>query len=313
MWGNGKKQWVLLALYSLIGISSLAQDSLLRDIPIIWTPDSLRNPEQLIRARFSQDLDYFLSLSAFQFLNWNHDKKADHLIFLQSLKYQFSLSKDSSFCISNILVHDLGFQVFVDSITQIHPDETTLATRLSVNLHKKWNLTFSSEISSRLFNNFEYNTDDQGKPIKVLSSSFMTPLTMIFSFGIGHSWPGFGDLNLGLSSAKFTYLRDRSIFEKLNVSDFYGIPKGKNHRFEYGLSVRFLVDKDLFKKIHWNCDLLLFKNYLSPIDISLKNLFCIKINKFIKTSIQTRILYEEKISKNLQLENHVNIGFSIHL
>jgi hypothetical protein len=180
-------------------------------------------------------------------------------------------------------------------------------------LHKKLNITFSSDISSRLLNNFDYIADEHGKPIRVLSSSFMTPLTMNFSFGLGHSWPGFGDLDIGLSSAKFIYIRDRSIFERLNVTEFYGVPKGKNHRFEYGLSVRLLVDKDLWKKVHWNCDLLLFKNYISPVDISLKSIFCFRLNKFIRTSVQTMILYQEKISKNLQMENHVNIGLSIHL
>jgi hypothetical protein len=313
LWGNGKKQWVILAFCWFIGISSLAQGSFSKKIRFISDPDSLRYSEQLIRAYLTQDLDYFLSLSGFQFLNCDHDKKNNYLVFLQSVKYKVLISKDSMFCLSNILVHDLGFQFIFDSITRIYPDETTLSTYFSLRLHKNFNFILNSDISTRLLNNYDYSADDHGNPVKVLSSSFMTPLTMTFSCGLGLSMPGFGEMNLGISSAKITYIRDRTIFERLNVSDFYGIPKGKNHCLEYGLSLRFLIDKDLFNKVHWNCDILLFKNYLSPVDFSLKNFICFNLNKYIKTSIQTRILYEEKINKNLQLENNVNIGLSIHL
>jgi hypothetical protein len=47
--------------------------------------------------------------------------------------------------------------------------------------------------------------------------------------------------------------------------------------------------------------------------MTFKNLFGLKINKFLKTSLSTKILYEEKLNKHLQFENLLSIGFSIHL
>lgn len=315
MWGKGKKYCILLFGFFLAGLNLPGQDLSQGDSRNPPENDPFSHPEKLIRMRLSQDIDYFLSLSAFQFLNWSHEKNTDQLVFQQSLKYSFLLSKDSSVTFSNILIHDLGFRFFFDSLTQVQPDETTLSTRLSINLHKKLSILFLSDITSRLLNNFEYIPGDHGNPVKVQSTSFLTPLTLSFSLGSAYSWPGFGVLSLGFSSAKFTYLRDCSVFDKLNVQSLYGIPKGKNHRFEYGVSLRLLVDmdKELFSRVHWSCDLLLFKNLNSFPDITLKNLFTVKLTRFIKTSIQTRILYEEEVSKNIQVENYLNIGFSFHL
>ena len=120
-------------------------------------------------------------------------------------------------------------------------------------------------------------------------------------------------MTVGLSSAKLTWIRDRSIFEKQKTDKFYGVPEGKNHIFEYGLSMQLIVDKDFCKKFKWNCDLLVFKNYNSPVDVTLKNNLGFSINNFLEAGIQTRVLYEEMISKSIQLENLVTFGVFVHL
>jgi hypothetical protein len=162
-------------------------------------------------------------------------------------------------------------------------------------------------------NGYDYSVDDSGRIVKILNSSFCTPLLWTFSGGFSIKWQGFGSLNLGVSTAKLTYIRDKSIFGKQKVTKYYGVPEGKDHVFEYGLSLQFLADKEFFKRIRWNCDLLVFKNYTSPVDVTLKNNFGIRINRFLKASIQTRIFYEETVSHSIQLENLVTFGFYVHL
>ena len=313
MEGHGWKYWLLLVLSGLTGLNSPARGQGHGNVLIPRALDSLGIHENLARARILQDLDYYVALSASQFIHQDHDKSNNQVVFQHTLKYRFSLTTDSSFQFSNTLFQDLGFQFFFDSITQAHPDETTISTRLSLNLWKKLKIAFSSDITSQLLNGFEYITDLQGKAVRVMSSSFMTPLAVTWSIGLSHSWPRFGDLSLGVSSARFTYLRDAGIFDRLNADELYGIPKGKNKRIDFGLSMRLLIDKDLFKNAHWNCDLLVFKDFISPADLSLKNNFCINLSKFIKTSLQTKILFEKKISKSVRIENHLTIGISFHL
>jgi len=74
-----------------------------------------------------------------------------------------------------------------------------------------------------------------------------------------------------------------------------------------------LIDKEIGRWGKWDCDILVFKNFNKPVDLVLKNLIGIKINKFIKTSIQTRLIYEEDVSKSLQMENLISLGFAIRL
>ena len=150
------------------------------------------------------------------------------------------------------------------------------------------------------------------KDIKeLLNSSFMTPLTCNFSAGIGVSKPQFGTFTLGLTGCKLTFIRDKTIWDALGVAEYYGVPKGKNMKLEYGLTLQIMIDKDILKFVHWNCDFLAFKNYQKPIDVSLKNQIGLKISRLFKGNIQTRLNYNESVSRNLQLENTITAGFSV--
>lgn len=291
---------VCLLLASVVDAQiTIPMDSLLRDV---------RH-----KARFEQELDYTLSASNLLFCNGQHDKNADSFILLQNLKYNFSLSAGRVLRFSGSLQHNLGLLSYFDSITLVRPDDNTLNTRFDIRLTKTMSFTLNSILASRILNGYDYSADDSGRVIKVLNSAFCTPLQWTFSGGLSVKWQGLGSMNLGISTAKFTYIRDRSIFRKQNVNTYYGVPEGKDHIFEYGLSFQFLADKEFFKRIRWNCDMLLFKNYTAPIELTLKNNFGVRISKFLKLSIQSRVLYEEKVSRHVQMENLVTFGFYVHL
>jgi hypothetical protein len=72
--------------------------------------------------------------------------------------------------------------------------------------------------------------------------------------------------------------------------------------------MQILLDKDVFKRVHWNCDVLIFKNYRKPVDLVMKSIIGIKITKYLRTSIQTRVFYEQEMSKSIQFENLVSLG-----
>jgi len=275
-----------------------------------YSPDSLPPGHS---TRFRQELEYSVSFSNYLFLKWYHDKNANNVILLQKLNYKFSLSGDSLVTFSGSLAHNLGIQSFLDSITKVHTDDNTLNTCFEIRIVKNLGFSITSNLVSQLLNGYDYSVTNSGALVRTMNSSFLTPLLWTFSGGLSLAWPAFGSLSLGLSSAKLTYIRDRSIFEKQKVSKFYGVEQGKNHFFEYGLSLQLLVDKNFLDRVKWNCDLLVFKNYNSPVDVTLKNNFGIRINKYLKVGIQTRIFYEEMVSRSIQLENVVTIGAFLHL
>ena len=305
MWGRKKKQKSVLVFCLFLATAANAQSC--------FSLDSLIKENPGKKVSYEQELDYSFSFSNFLFLNWHHDKNANQSILLQNLKYKFSLSGDSLVRFSGSFLHNLGLQSYFDSLTKIQTDDNTLNTRFDIRIHKNLNFTINSILTSRFMNGYDYSVDDSGSIVKILNSSFCTPLLWTFSGGFSVKWQGFGSFNLGLSTAKLTYVRDKSIFEKQKVTKFYGVPEGKGHLFEYGLSLQFLADKEFFKRVRWNCDLLVFKNYTSPVDVTLKNNFGIRINRFLKASIQTRVFYEETVSRSIQLENLVIFGFYVHL
>ena len=264
---------------------------------------------RLIKFRITQDLEYSITGANMLFLHWQHEPNTNQVSLFQHLKYQSQINNDCNFKIVNSFVHDLGIQCFFDSISRFQPDENTLDTRLEVRLTKNFTFSVFSTLTTRLFNAYNYATDHTGNLCKTLNASFLTPMIWTFSAGLGWTAPRFATFSFGLSSAKLTYIHNKAIFDQLKVPAFYGVPKNKNHLFEYGLSMHLLLDRNFKNRVHWNCDVLLFKNYKKPIDLVMNNLVGIRINKFLKTSIQTNLYYESAVSRNLQLENVISMGF----
>jgi len=295
--------------FSAIGQEIVWQDT----IPLIHLNNLTEGKQNLIKYRFFQEIDYSLAFSNFLFLNWQHEKNANNIAILQKLRYQTVVDNNQNFRIINLFIHNLGFQIFFDSITRFQTDDNTLDTRFEFKLVKYLTFNFNSNLSTRFFHGYDYQTDSLGSLVKILNSSFLTPLFWTFSLGLGWTWPGFGIAGLGISAAKMTFVRDKSVYTEQAVPIYYGVPRDKDLLFEYGLSVHLMVDKNFQNRVRWLCDILVFKNYNNPIDLTLKNLIDIRINKFLKTSIQTRLFYEEKVCKNFQMENMISLGFFLHL
>jgi len=302
-------------VYAFLGCFSVfGQEVIWRDtVRLVRLNEIPGDGTSLINLRFAQVLEYSLNFSTLFFLNWQHEKNTDQLTILQNIRYQSVLDNNRNFKLSNTFVHNLGLQVFFDSVTWFQMDDNTLDTKLEILLHRNLSYTFASNLNSRIFNGYDYHADPSGNPVRRLNSAFLTPLVWTFSTGLGWSWPRFGNINFGISSARLTVVRDKRVYEESGTNGFYGVPPDKDHLFEYGLSMHLLVDAEFKKRIHWICDMLLFKNYNDPIDMVLKNLVDVRINKFLKTSIQTRLFYEERVSKNLQVENLISVGFFFSL
>ncbi|MCK9422397.1 MAG: hypothetical protein M0Q38_07350 [Bacteroidales bacterium] len=305
----------LLLLFALfLPVSLSGQYLVLKDTILLVPLSKLAEPEKsVINFRFTQAMEYSLTASNLLLSNWQQTENSNQFTFLQNFKYSAQLFDDHFFKITNIFLHNLGIQIFFDSLTKIAFDDNTLDTRIEFKFGRSVNLTFLSNLSTRFFNGYDYQSDGSGSVTRTPASSFLTPLIWTFSGGIGIQVPRFLMLNFGLSAARLTWIRNKKRLESSGRTDFFGVPKEKDHLFEFGLSMHLLVDKNLGNWGNWNCDVLIFKNYNKPVDLVLKNLIGIKINKFIKTCVQTRLIYEEDVSKTLQMENLISIGFNIRL
>ncbi|MFH1159447.1 MAG: hypothetical protein V1733_00670 [bacterium] len=313
MWGGQIATGMVWALLVLHG-PSLAQQLVWRDQGVVRNLKIPADPgRSLVRLRITQKIEYSLALSGILFVNWERERNANQLVLLQDLIYQWIAVNDRKFRVIQKFTHHLGVQYFFDSIARFHLDDNTLETRVEWKLRKNHGIFLSSCLSTRIFNAYTVTMNDSGYQVRSLNSSFLTPFTGIFSTGFQCKWPMFGSLNFGISSAKLTWIRDKSIYEAQQTEVCFGVPSTKKSLLEYGVSFQFLVDTDLVKWMHWNCDLLIFKNTDLPVDVSLKNQFGFRINRVLKVRLQTRVFYEEQVSRKVQIENMVSVGLSVSL
>lgn len=266
-----------------------------------------------LKLRFTSTTEYAFSVSGSLLVNWQKDQRANQVALQHSLRHRSVLTNNLNLVLTTCILHNLGLQCFFDSITRFSPDENTLDTRLDLRIGRFLSASLSANLTTRLFNGYEYLPNDSGLQVRILTSAFMTPVTLMLSAGITVQWKQFGTLTAGLSGGKLTGVVNRQIWETRDGETFYGVQRSKGYLVEYGWTLQVLIDRDLFPRVHWNCDLLLFKNPARPPDLSMRNYFGIKINRFLCAGIQTRLYYEAQLSPAIQLENLVSLGFSVSL
>ncbi len=263
--------------------------------------------------RFSHDLEYSVAGMGLLFINWQQGDHASMVSLIQHLRYRTQFSFGNNTVISNSIIHDLGIQYYPDSISRFQPDENTVDTRIEVGILKNISFSLLSTITTRIFNSYSYTVNHSGTLARTLGSAFLTPFLWTFSAGLGWNLLKTGTLNFGLSAARFTWIRNSDIYLQQDILEFYGVPKEKRYVFEYGLSLHFQVDRTFLNRVQWNCDLLVFKSYLKDTDLILKNLIGIRIGKYWKSSIQTRVCYDRDVSPKIQVENLVSFGFYFNM
>jgi hypothetical protein len=282
-------------------------------VPVSGLQDPSCTGDSPLRFRLDQAADYALTGSGFVFTNRAWGTDADYLTLFQRLDYRSQAVVGRNLLIGNRIVHELGVRYLPDSLAAFRPDETTLVTRLDAALCKRLSFSLSSNLVTRLFNDYAVEAGPGTTARKYLQAAFLTPLQGTFSTCVKWTHPAFGSLDLGLSAAKLTWVLNRRVYNRVGLNDFYGVPEGQRFRFEYGLSLQLVSDRLFFKRIQWNCDLVIFKNHHRPIDISLKNNIGVRIGKYLRGSLRTRLIYEKDISPKLQTENMLSVGLYVKL
>lgn len=265
--------------------------------------------ESLFQVQFTELAEYTLSASISSLINAPEKNNKGQFLLQHCLKFTGSVEKPGRLIVTNHFIHRLGIQYMFDSITTIQQDENIFRTRIELTLPRDLGLAFDSELSTRLFNGYDYAKGSGGQTTRILNSSFLTPLIWNLSLGVSWKIPETGSVMAGISGAKLTFLRDTSVFSIQQTSDFQGVSRGHRSLFEYGFSCRILIERTFWKMLRWNCNLHLFKAFDKPADLNLKNQFELRPVKFLVISLQTNLLYEQDISRKLQVGNILSAGF----
>ncbi len=304
-WGSVWWGWifVLVGVPPLWGREIPADDTLGPCLCLPQSPDSARNPKV--------QSEYHLHASLFTVSDPSGSARRGNVVLSHSFKCQFREERGHGLVFSGSFLHRLGLQYFFNDLVRVSTDENTLRIHLERNLAGPAGIGLDSDISTALLNNYDILWPDSGKIRRILKSAFLTPMVWNLTAGLNLGLGTTVSVLLGLSGARLTLVRNAGVYEALGVPVFFGVPSGKHTRLEYGLSLKFLMDKTFRNFFRWNADLLLFKNFAIPWDLNLKNSFEFRVSDYFVFTVQTKIVYDCDISRKVLWENLVSGGFSV--
>ena len=140
-----------------------------------------------------------------------------------------------------------------------------------------------------------YNYPDDSTKI----SSLFSPAYLLLALGMDYKPNAYFSAFIAPVTGKFTFVNDKA----LSDSGAFGVKRGKKSLSEFGGYVRVIYSKSDFKSefmknVSFTTKIDLFSNYLKNpqnIVVNWETLIALKINKFITASINTDLIYDDKI------------------
>jgi hypothetical protein len=254
--------------------------------------------------------EYSLSASLFSTSDPLRSGQTGNVVLMHAWKCSWKRKTASGTSLATSFLHRLGFQYVFDGPIRVSTDENILRIHVERALVGFLGTTLDSDISTPLLNSYSLIPQDSGNVLRILKSAFLTPMVWNFSLGVNLLINPAATLNLGLTGMKLTLVRNREVYRGLPIQVFNGVPGNQRARLEYGLTLRFMMDRTFRRIFRWNTDLLLFKNLSLPWDVDLKNSLEFRVTRFFMVSLLTKLVYDQDISRRLQWENLVSAGFS---
>lgn len=179
-------------------------------------------------------------------------------------------------------------------------DRIDIATSLGYEFQHKWFYTLVGGFKTQMLDGFVFPNDS------VRASTFMAPGYVSFALGIEFAPSPAFNLFVSPLAAKLTIVND----EVLSNAGAYGVQPadrdaagnilnpGKRLRSEYGAYIKMRFNKEIAKNIEMKSRMELFSNYIdSPenIDVNAEVIFTFKVNKWLSSSLQWNLLYDDDI------------------
>lgn len=186
--------------------------------------------------------------------------------------------------------------------------ELTSAYGYELHKNKKWYLTVLANFRTQFDNGYEYkdNADD------ILMSAFMTPGYLVAGIGITYSPVTWFNAYLSPVSGRITFVTDQRF---IDIGAF-GVKKGESWRGEFGPYMRLDINKDIVPNVNLSSTLELFSDYLNHfgnIDVNWSLLLSMKVNKWLSTSLQTQLLYDDDVIQRTQFKEIFGVGLTYKL
>ncbi len=140
-------------------------------------------------------------------------------------------------------------------------------------------------------------------------SRFLAPGYLTESIGISYQPVEYFSVDSGVA-LKQTFVRDT------NLSERYGLDPGDTFRNEAGLNLQIQFEKDILENVRFLTSVETFSNLnrsLTSTDVNYKAELIGRINNFLTTNFQFQAVYNDDVSKEVQLRQVLSVGLNFRI
>ena len=192
-------------------------------------------------------------------------------------------------------------------------DKLFLETNLNYNYFKHWRINIGLNFLTQFTPGYSFKIDTATKiESRTLISNFLMPAFITFNLGTSYKLADYFELVISPLSSRITIVNDTTLIQ--NVPKNYGVERGEISRVEQvAMQIVANFNKEILPNTKLSVRYRAFGNYekfsLINTDHRMDFLLSAQVNKYIATSISLIAIYDDDISKNMQLSQSLGIGF----
>lgn len=183
-----------------------------------------------------------------------------------------------------------------------------------ISINNQFNYFFSQDhlslfgavdFQSQFDKGYKYNNNAPN----ILISRFLAPAYITESSGLAFQATKFLSVQGGFA-LKQTIVRDTSLSMR------YGLRRGRAFRSEGGVSTALNLNLNVMKNVTLTTSFVSFTSFLKPVtstDFSFNNELTGKINNFLNANLQFAMVYNDDITKALQIKQVLALGFNVRI
>lgn len=187
-------------------------------------------------------------------------------------------------------------------------DLLNIVTRYSYHLDEGFFISAILDYRTQMDIGYEFS-EQNGETIRRKKSDFMAPGFLVSSLGATYKRPKVFSVTLSPFTGKFTFVLNDS----LSNAGAFGVEPGQRIRSEAGLGLNANYEQKIYTNINFRTNLSLFAGYLplSHVDVNWEGTLLLKVNQFIKTTVQAQLVYDHDIIQKVQWRNVINVGLLV--
>ena len=152
----------------------------------------------------------------------------------------------------------------------------------------EWLWTTTVSFRTQVSDGFNYPNDSMN------ISGFMAPGYLLVDMGIEYKKGDHFKVVYSPIAVKTTFVLD----DTLSANGAFGVEPGQKVRSQFGTSLRASFDKEILENVNFSSNVILFTGYqnnFGNIDVFWSNLFTLKINNFLASTLVLDLIYDDDI------------------